>query len=49
MTQRTQQTFRPKRTRLDKPMKLTRFEDIKAWQEARALVKLVYDAVRAND
>ncbi len=29
-------------------MKITRFEDIKAWQEARKLVNLVYDAINAN-
>ena len=26
-------------------MKITRFEDIRAWQEARTLVKLVYDVI----
>jgi four helix bundle protein len=29
-------------------MKITRFEDIKAWQEARELVKLVYKAINNN-
>ena len=29
-------------------MKIERFEDIKAWQEARSLVKMVYEAVKAN-
>ena len=29
-------------------MKIERFEDIKAWQEARALVELVYAAVKGN-
>ncbi len=29
-------------------MKITRFEDIEAWQEARKLVKLVYEAINAN-
>jgi four helix bundle protein len=29
-------------------MKLTRFEDIQAWQEARKLVKKVYDAIKAS-
>jgi four helix bundle protein len=29
-------------------MKFERFEDIKAWQEARELVKLVYKAVKSN-
>ena len=29
-------------------MKITRFEDIEAWQEARTLVKLVYEAIRKN-
>ena len=30
-------------------MKLTRFEDIEAWQEARKLVKLVYDAINTRE
>jgi len=30
-------------------MKITRFEDIEAWQEARKLVKLVYDAINKSD
>ncbi len=30
-------------------MKIERFEDIRAWQEARALVKMVYDAVKADE
>ena len=29
-------------------MKITRFEDIEAWQEARKLVKLVYEAINQN-
>ena len=29
-------------------MKITRFEDIKAWQEARKLVNLVYDAINTS-
>ena len=29
-------------------MKITRFEDIEAWQEARSLVSQVYDAIRRN-
>lgn len=29
-------------------MKIVRFEDIKAWQEARELVKLVNNAITAN-
>lgn len=29
-------------------MKILRFEEIKAWQEARKLVKLVYDAIHSN-
>jgi len=29
-------------------VKIERFEDIKAWQEARVLVKMVYDAVKSN-
>jgi four helix bundle protein len=27
-------------------MKITRFEDIEAWQEARKLVKMVYDVIK---
>ena len=30
-------------------MKITRFEDIEAWQEARKLVRLVYDAINASE
>ena len=29
-------------------MKIERFEDIKAWQEARALGRMVHDAVKSN-
>ena len=29
-------------------MKIERFEEIKAWQEARVLVNMVYDAVKSN-
>jgi len=29
-------------------MKITRFEDIQAWQEARKLVKKVYDAIKES-
>ena len=29
-------------------MKIERFEDIKAWQEARVLVKIIYDAIKSN-
>ena len=29
-------------------MKIERFEDIKAWQEARVLVNIIYDAVESN-
>ena len=29
-------------------MKIERFEDTKAWQEARALVNIIYDAVESN-
>jgi len=29
-------------------VKIERFEDIKAWQEARVLVKIVYDAIKSN-
>ena len=29
-------------------MKIEKFEDIKAWQEARVLVRMVYDAVKAD-
>lgn len=30
-------------------MKITRFENIEAWQEARKLVKLVYDAINNSE
>ncbi|MCL0079250.1 four helix bundle protein [Dehalococcoidia bacterium] len=29
-------------------MKIQRFEDIKAWQEARGLVRMIYDVVKSN-
>jgi len=29
-------------------VKIERFEDIKAWQEARVLVKVIYDATKSN-
>ena len=29
-------------------MKIKRFEDIEAWQEARVLSKMIYDAARSN-
>ena len=29
-------------------MKIPRFEDLECWKEARKLVKMVYDAIRAN-
>lgn len=29
-------------------MKITRFEEIQAWQEARILVQMVYEAVKSN-
>ena len=29
-------------------MKIQRFEDIRAWQEARVLVKTVYDAIKSS-
>ena len=29
-------------------MKITRFEDLECWKEARKLVKMVYDAIRSN-
>ena len=29
-------------------MKIERFEDIKAWQEARVLVKIIYNASKSN-
>ena len=29
-------------------MKIERFEDVKAWQEARVLVKIIYDSIKAN-
>jgi four helix bundle protein len=30
-------------------MKITRFEEIQAWQKARILVQMVYDAVKTNN
>jgi four helix bundle protein len=30
-------------------MKITRFEDIEAWQEARLLVKILYDAINKSE
>ena len=30
-------------------MKITRFEDIEAWQEARKLVKMAYDVINKSD
>lgn len=30
-------------------MKITRFEDIEAWKEARELVKLIYKAIKDNE
>jgi four helix bundle protein len=29
-------------------VQIERFEDIKAWQEARVLVKIIYDAIKSN-
>jgi len=29
-------------------VKIERFEDIKAWQEARVLVRIIYDATKSN-
>jgi len=29
-------------------MKIKRFEDLECWKEARVLVKMVYDAIKAN-
>jgi four helix bundle protein len=29
-------------------VKIERFEDIKAWQEARVLVKIIYEAIKSN-
>ena len=29
-------------------MKITRFEDIDAWKEARKLVKMVYDVIKKS-
>jgi hypothetical protein len=29
-------------------MKIKRFEEIQAWQEARVLVQMVYEAVKSN-
>ena len=30
-------------------MRIERFEDIKAWQEARKLTNMIYDAVSSNN
>ena len=30
-------------------MKISRFEDIKAWKEARKLVRDVYNSIKANE
>ena len=30
-------------------MRISRFEEIEAWQESRELVKLVYSAIDANE
>jgi hypothetical protein len=30
-------------------VKITRFEDLDCWREARKLVKMVYDAIRSNE
>jgi four helix bundle protein len=30
-------------------MKITRFEDLECWQQARKLVKMTYDVIRKND
>ena len=30
-------------------MKITRFEEIEAWQEARTLVKMVYEVINKNE
>ena len=29
-------------------LKIERFEDIKAWQEARVLVRMIYDAAKSD-
>jgi len=29
-------------------VQIEKFEDIKAWQEARVLVKIIYDAIKSN-
>jgi four helix bundle protein len=29
-------------------VKIERFEDVKAWQEARVLVKIIYDTIKSN-
>jgi len=29
-------------------VKIEKFEDVKAWQEARVLVKMIYDATKSN-
>jgi four helix bundle protein len=30
-------------------VKITRFEEIEAWQEARTLVKMVYEVINKNE
>ena len=46
LSQRTQQTLLTPKNSIH--MKITRFEDIKAWQEARKLVNLIYDIIKTN-
>jgi len=29
-------------------MKITRFEDLNCWKEARKLIEMVYEAIKAN-
>jgi len=43
-----QATVPNKPNKPNKLMKLTRFEEIQAWQEARILVNLIYEIIRAN-
>ena len=30
-------------------MKIQRFEDLECWQEARTLLKMIYDAINSNE
>jgi four helix bundle protein len=34
---------------MESAVKITRFEDLECWKEARKLVKMVYDVIRSNE